>query len=272
MLEDLPPLREVIRQHGLEAEKSLGQNFLLDQNVTDKIVALAGNVGKTNIIEIGPGPGGLTRSLLKAGAKVVAVDLDTRVPNVLAGLVNAAQGNLTVILADALKVNVAELVPHTPRGVVANLPYNVATPLLIGWLKQIHADPQHAFSFLHLMFQKEVAERIVAKPNTSQYGRLSVMCQWLCTVNMPYVLPPSAFTPPPKVYSAIVHFTPKQEPKNITFEKMEKVVAQAFNQKRKMLRAIFKGQDKVLLQAGIDPTARAETIDFERFERLAALF
>jgi 16S rRNA (adenine1518-N6/adenine1519-N6)-dimethyltransferase len=267
--EDLPPLRDVIAAHNLRAEKSLGQNFLLDQNVTDKIARLAGNLKGMNVFEIGPGPGGLTRSLLKSDAnKIIAVEFDVRAVRALGDLKIAAGDRLDVIQGDALKTDLTKLSP-APRAIVANLPYNIATTLLISWLQQIRETPD-AFGSMTLMFQKEVAERITAAPGAKAYGRLSVISQWLCDVKKVYDLPPSAFTPPPKVSSAIVHFTPKPISANApSFEAVGKVTAAAFGQRRKMVRSSLKDYAEGLKRLGIDPEKRAETLKIQDFIELA---
>ena len=254
------------------AKKSLGQNFLLDLNLTAKIARAAGNLAGKNVIEIGPGPGGLTRALLDTAAtRVYAVERDDRCIAALQGLRAAAGGRLVIEAADALKIDAAALCPP-PRVIAANLPYNIATPLLIGWLKQITE-----FDSLTLMFQREVADRLTAKPKTREYGRLSVIAQWLSAVEKKFDIPPSAFTPQPKVTSTVVHFTPKRGRQDkVDFAVMEKVTAAAFGQRRKMLRQSLKtlGADteKLLAAAGIPPTARAEEIDSAGFVRLAEAF
>lgn len=265
----LPPLREVIAQHNLRAEKSLGQNFLLDQNITDKIVRYAGDFEGASAIEIGPGPGGLTRSLLKSeAAHVVAVEFDSRAVEALAGLKNAAHGRLEILQQDALKADLTQLCA-APRKIVANLPYNIATPLLIGWLKQIYEDRQ-SYQSMTLMFQKEVAQRIVAQPNTKAYGRLSVISQWLCDARIVYDLPPSAFTPPPKVTSSVVHFVPKDlKGEQPSFEAMERILAIAFGQRRKMLRSSMKEYVSILNDLEIEGTRRAETLSLEDYLKIA---
>lgn len=266
---DLPPLREVIREHGLRAEKALGQNFLLDQNLTDKIVRQAGDVTGLNVFEIGPGPGGLTRSLLRAGAqKVIAVEFDPRAISALRALEERAGGMLTLVQGDALKTDLTALSP-APRAIVANLPYNISTALLTAWLAQIRKDP-NVFSFMALMFQKEVAERILAGPGTKTYGRLSVMSQWLCDTRKLFDLPPSAFTPPPKVTSSVVLFRPKQLSSDApSFGATESVVAAAFQQRRKMIRSSLADWSAALEKTGVDQTKRAEELSVAEFESLA---
>ena len=268
----LPPLREVIAAHDLRAEKKLGQNFLLDRNITDKIARAAGDLSQTTVFEIGPGPGGLTRSLLKAGAKkVIAVEFDPRAVAALQDLCAFSEGRLTVIQGDALETDLIKLAPQGKRAIVANLPYNIATPLLIGWLKQLHAD-DHAYEGLYLMFQREVVDRLTAGVNTNAYGRLAVMTQWLCTAKRLFDLPPGAFTPPPKVTSSVVQLIPHR---GLTvkpdFRAMETVTAAAFNQRRKMLRSSLKNYMALLERTGIDPSLRAENLPVDAYVRLASL-
>ena len=268
----LPPLREVIKAWQLDADKRLGQHFLLDLNLTAKIVRAAGDLTGMTAIEIGPGPGGLTRPLVEsAAAQVIAVERDPRCVAALQSAVEAAQGRLTVIHDDALEVDPAALAP-APRAIVANLPYNVATPLLIGWLKRASE-----FASMTLMFQREVALRLTAAPRSKDYGRLSVMTQWLTEATLVFDLPAAAFTPPPKVVSSVVRLVPRaMSPDEPSFAAMERVVAAAFAQRRKMLRAglrSFTPDPIALLEAAeIDPTARAEELDIDAFRRLAVLW
>ncbi|WP_439576227.1 16S rRNA (adenine(1518)-N(6)/adenine(1519)-N(6))-dimethyltransferase RsmA [Elioraea sp.] len=267
---DLPPLREVIARFGLDARKSLGQHFLLDLNLTARIVRAAGAMDGRHAIEIGPGPGGLTRALLASkAASVTAIERDPRCVDALADLVAAHPGRLSIVEADALAVDLGTRVPP-PRKVVANLPYNVGTPLLVGWLTQAGA-----FESLTLMFQQEVAERIVAVPDSSAYGRLSVLAQWIAKARIVLRLPAAAFTPPPKVASAVVHLVPRPgQPSRALFAALERVTAAAFGQRRKMLRSALKplGDAEALLnEAGIDPSRRAETLSVAEFERLALI-
>ncbi len=268
----LPPLREVIKAWQLDADKRLGQHFLLDLNLTAKIARAAGDLTGITAIEIGPGPGGLTRALLESAAEtVIAVERDPRCVAALQAVVEASRGRLTVIHGDALEIDPSMLAPG-PKAIVANLPYNVATPLLIGWLKQ--AD---AYTGMTLMFQREVALRLVAEPRSKEYGRLSVMTQWLTEATLVFDLPPAAFTPPPKVVSSVVRLTPRvMSPDEPSFATMERVVAAAFAQRRKMLRAglrAFTPEPIALLEAaGIDPTSRAEELDIDAFRRLAVLW
>jgi 16S rRNA (adenine1518-N6/adenine1519-N6)-dimethyltransferase len=265
----LPSLQEVISRHDFRAKRALGQHFLLDLNLTAKIASVAGDLAGRHVIEVGPGPGGLTRALLATeAASVTAIEIDPRGVAAAQELAAAYPGRLTVIGADALGLDMVGLVP-APRQIVANLPYNVGTPLLIGWLRQIAQ-----FERLTLMFQEEVAQRIVAAPDTEAYGRLAVLAQWTCHVALALRIPPEAFTPPPKVHSAIVRFLPKAEqPDAALFMAMERVTQAAFGQRRKMLRAALKplGGETLLRRAGIDPTRRAETLTIMEFDGLARL-
>lgn len=272
MIDDLPPLREVIAGHGLSARKALGQNFLLDLNLTSKIARQAGDLTQSDVLEIGPGPGGLTRGLLAEGARrVLAVEKDARCLPILEEISNAYAGKLTYIHGDALDINPLDhLTP--PIRVVANLPYNVGTELLVRWLTP--ADWPPVWSSLTLMFQREVAERIVATPGSKAYGRLAILAQWRAEARIVMSLPPEAFTPPPKVSSAVVHLTALPAPRYPADPKLlSDVVARAFNQRRKMLRAALKGLtpdiEDHLRAAGISPTDRAETVGLEQFCALA---
>ncbi len=271
-LTDLPPLREVIAAHGLRAEKSLGQNFLLDLNITDKIARAAGNLTGCTVIEIGPGPGGLTRSLLKTGAdRILAIEFDQRAVLALRQLEEAAGGRLDVIHADALKSSPLDLSPQGPRAIVANLPYNIGTPLLIGWLAELHRD-QSAYRSLTLLFQREVAERICASPGSKTYGRLSVIAQWLCETRRCFDISGQAFTPAPKVTSTLVHLIPIiPSTKRPDFATVEKLTAMAFGQRRKMLRSSLKAYNQYFGEAGIDPELRAENLEVSKFIKLASL-
>ena len=265
-LAGLPALRDVIARHRLAADRRLGQHFLLDLNLTRRIVRAAGNVAEGTVIEIGPGPGGLTRCLLEAGARVIAIEKDRRCVEALAPLTAAAGGALTVIEGDALALDVRTLAPP-PRRIVANLPYNVATPLLIGWLRTA-AD----FAGLTLMFQKEVADRLAARPGTAAYGRLSVIAQWRCEVSTVFAVDARAFTPPPKVASAVVTLTPRPAPlAEAEWGALERVTAAAFGQRRKMLRGSLRVLGLDPAAVGIAPTRRAEELDVEEFCRLARL-
>lgn len=271
-IDDLPPLRAVIATHGLSARKSLGQNFLLDLNLTAKIARQAGDLSGTDVLEIGPGPGGLTRGLLSEGARrVLAIEKDTRCLPALNEIAARYPGQLEVMIGDALEIDpLAHLTP--PIRVAANLPYNVGTELLVRWLTPPKWPP--FWQSLTLMFQREVAERIVAVPGSKAYGRLAVLAQWRCEARIAMSLPPEAFTPAPKVSSAVVHLTALPEPKfEADAEVLSRVVAMAFNQRRKMLRAALKGlkpdiEDR-LLSAGIKPTERAEQVSLEGFCALA---
>ncbi|PTW50125.1 MULTISPECIES: 16S rRNA (adenine(1518)-N(6)/adenine(1519)-N(6))-dimethyltransferase RsmA [Rhodovulum] len=271
-IDGLPPLREVIAAHGLSAKKALGQNFLLDLNLTAKIARVAGDLGGADVLEVGPGPGGLTRGLLAEGARrVLAVEKDTRCLAALAEIAAAYPGRLEVVNGDALALDpLAHLTP--PVKIVANLPYNVGTELLVRWLTPAIWPP--VWSSLTLMFQKEVAERIVAEPGSKAYGRLAILAQWRTDARIALKLPPEAFTPPPKVASAVVHLTALPAPR---FEAdpavLERVVAAAFGQRRKMLRASLKGLapgiEDLLQSVGIAPTERAEQLPLEAFCALA---
>lgn len=269
-LDQLPPLREVIRTHNLRAEKALGQNFLLDQNITDKIVRLAGDFTGQTVFEIGPGPGGLTRSILRSSARhVIAIEFDDRAVLALQDLCAAAGDKLEVMKADALGLDLCSLAP-APRAIVANLPYNISSPLLVNWLRQISQDT-NAYSSMTLMFQKEVAERILASEGNKTYGRLSVLSQWLCDVKRLVELPPEAFTPPPKVHSTVLQFVPRQNRPAVEFSKLETVLAAAFQQRRKMIRSSLKAYAPKLEQFGFDQTLRAEDIPVSDWLRLAAV-
>lgn len=268
----LPPLREVIRQHDLRAEKKLGQNFLLDLNLTQKIARVAGDLTGVHVIEIGPGPGGLTRALLKTGAaSVTAVEYDPRAVCALQSLKESSSGRLRIVSADALETDVTAICP-APRAIVANLPYNIATPLLIGWLEQLRLDPL-VFNVMALMFQKEVAQRLTAPPGTKAYGRLSVIAQWLCDVRAAFDIPPSAFTPPPKVVSSVVFFKPKQPGADMpSFDVMEQVTEAAFGQRRKMIRSSLKKYEAALLRCGLDDTQRAENLSVHDYAAICRAF
>jgi 16S rRNA (adenine1518-N6/adenine1519-N6)-dimethyltransferase len=262
---DLPPLRDVIRRHGLDARKSLGQHFLLDLNLTARIARAAGDLDGVSVIEIGPGPGGLTRALLDtSAARIVAIERDERCVAALADLAAAYPGRLEVILADALEIDL-RTVTSAPRRIVANLPYNVAVPLLMGWLNQIDA-----IDGMTLMFQKEVADRLTAVPRSKDYGRLSVITQWLCETKHLFNIDKRAFTPPPKVTSTVVGLTPRPTPLAAADQEcLEAVTQAAFGQRRKMLRSSLKGIGLDPAAVGIAPTARAEELTVEEFCRLA---
>ncbi len=265
----LPPLREVIARHGLSAKKAFGQNFLFDSNLLDKIARVPGKLSGARVYEVGPGPGGLTRALLRAGAEVTAVEMDRRCLPVLAELSDAAEGRLSVIEGDAMRID-EPAVLAAPAHIVANLPYNVGTALLIRWLT---ADPWPPWwQSLSLMFQKEVAERIVAAPDTDAYGRLSVLAQWRSRPRIALSLPPRAFIPPPKVDSAVVHIVPGEAPEGVPVNAVERVTAAAFGQRRKMLRASLKalpGGLDALSASGIDGARRAETLSVAEFVAIA---
>lgn len=267
-IDTLPPLRQVIADHGLSARKSLGQNFLLDLNLTAKIARQAGDLTGCDVLEIGPGPGGLTRGLLAEGArKVLAIEKDTRCIPALEEIAAAYPGRLEIINGDALEIDpLAHLT--SPVRVAANLPYNVGTELLVRWLTPREWPP--FWQSLTLMFQREVAERIVAQPGSKAYGRLAILSQWRADAKIVLSLPPGAFTPPPKVSSAVVHLEALPEPRYpANPATLSRVVAAAFNQRRKMLRAALKGtapdiEDR-LIAAGIKPTERAEQVSLEAF-------
>ncbi len=269
----LPPLREVIARHGLGARKSLGQHFLLDLNLTARIARAAGDLEHGTTIEVGPGPGGLTRGLLAEGAaQVVAIEKDPRCLAALAELAAAYPGRLEIVAGDALNVDVAGL-GAPPRSIVANLPYNVATPLLVSWLGAIARTPD-CFANLVLMFQKEVADRLTAAPGTKAYGRIGVLAQWLCEVRPLFDVPARAFTPPPRVTSSVVGFYPRPHPlAPARLETLERVTAAAFGQRRKMLRQSLKTLDvdpaPLIAAAGVPETARAEELDVVAFCAMA---
>jgi len=267
-IDDLPPLRDIISEHGLAAKKQLGQNFLLDLNLTSRIARTAGDLSDTTVIEIGPGPGGLTRAILAAGAKkLIAVERDDRCIDALnAYLAPAYPNRFEIIAGDALEQDY-EALAQGPKRIMSNLPYNIATPLLIGWLKNASA-----FTGFTLMFQKEVADRITAKPRTKAYGRLSIMCQWLCEVRPEFNIDARAFTPPPKIQSTVVTLIPRPEPlAPASWNAMEKVTATAFGQRRKMLRQSLKSLKLNPQDVGIKETARAEELGVEDFAALARL-
>ncbi len=265
----VPPLREVIARHELGARRSLGQHFLLDVNVARRIVRAAGPLNGRNVIEVGPGPGGLTRALLCSEAtSVTVIEVDPRAVAAMEELATQAGGRLYVVAGDALAMDIVPLVP-APRQVVANLPYNIATPLLISWLRRAGA-----FERFTLMFQQEVGDRICAQPATPAYGRLSVLAQWICQTRILLRLPPAAFVPMPKVYSAVVGLVPHAaQPDCALFAAMEQLTAAAFGQRRKMLRAALKplGGETLLHTAGIAPERRAETLSVAEFDRMARL-
>lgn len=270
MLSALPPLRDVIREHDLRADKRLGQHFLLDTNLLQRIVSLAGDLEGRTVLEIGPGPGGLTRALLQSGAgRVIAIERDPRCIEALGELTAAADGRLTVIEADALTVDLASVASGDRLSVVANLPYNIGTALLLRWL-----DRLDTIENMTLMFQREVAERLAASPRTKSYGRLSVLVQWLCKAERLINLPAKAFVPPPKVASSIIGLTPRDQPLAPADKRtLERVLAAAFGQRRKMLRTSLKSLIPnplpFLATAELKDTARAEEIDIDGFCRLS---
>lgn len=272
----LPPLREVIREHGLSARKSLGQNFILDLNLTRRIARTAAPLNGVTVLEIGAGPGGLTRGLLMEGAeRVIAIERDSRCLPALEAIAAHYPGRLTIVEGDAQSVDQAALAADVtgPVKVIANLPYGIATNLLTGWLCTEPWPPW--FESLHLMFQREVAERLVAAPGTKQYGRLSVLAQWRCHVEVTLGLPPAAFIPPPKVSSAVVSLVPRPAPSpSCELRYLEQVTAAAFGQRRKMLRAalarLTEDRERLLHEAGVAPTLRAEQLHIADFARLAA--
>jgi 16S rRNA (adenine1518-N6/adenine1519-N6)-dimethyltransferase len=267
--EALPPLREVIARHGLMARKALGQNFLLDGQLLGRIARVPGPIADSEVYEVGPGPGGLTRALLAGGARVTAVERDPRCLPALAELADHYPGRLTVIDADALTIDEAALFQGEVH-VVANLPYNVGTALLVRWLSGVAWPPWWAS--LTLMFQKEVAQRIVAAPGTGGYGRLSVLAQWRATARIAFEVNRAAFVPPPKVTSAVVHILPGAMPDGVSPARLEAITAAAFGQRRKMLRQSLKavpGGEAALEACGIDPTRRAETLEIDEFIALA---
>jgi 16S rRNA (adenine1518-N6/adenine1519-N6)-dimethyltransferase len=271
----LPPLREVIRRHGLSARKSLGQNFLLDLNLTGRIARAAGPLDGVTVVEIGPGPGGLTRALLAGGARrVIAVERDERALAALAEIAEHYPGRLTVVPGDAMEFDPKPLLDGGPVRIAANLPYNIATPLLIGWLSTEPWPPW--YDRLVLMFQREVAERLAAAAGSKQYGRLSVLTSWRTEAKILFDVHPSAFVPPPKVTSSVVQLVPRAEPLPCNRRVLERVTEAAFGQRRKMLRQSLKslGTDPLplLTAAGIEPTARAEDIPVRGFAALAREF
>jgi len=273
-MEKLPPLKDVISKHKLSAKKSLGQNFLLDLNLTSKIARYAGNLEQSDVLEIGPGPGGLTRSLLNEGArKVVAIEKDTRCIAALQEVQTRFTGKLKIVEGNALSTEVRQYLTH-PVQIIANLPYNIGTELLVRWLNS--TTWPSFWQSMTLMFQKEVANRIVASPGSKAYGRLSVMTQWRCNTKIAFNIPATAFTPPPKVESSIVHFEALKEPRfPAEVNKLEFVVSKAFNQRRKMLRGALKGHfknvEEGLLSIGVVPTKRAENVTIQEFCLMAQI-
>ena len=268
-VDGLPPLGRVIEAHGLQPKKALGQNFLFDLNITGKIAGMAGDLSGCDVVEIGPGPGGLTRSLLAAGArKVLAIERDSRCLPALAEISDHWPGRLEVIEADALRINLSDHVEQGAR-IVANLPYNVGTELLLGWLGGTSWPPY--WGSLTLMFQREVAERIVAQQGDKAYGRLSVLAGWRSESRILFDLPPQAFTPPPKVTSSVVSITPRSVIEEAPLGALEKVTGAAFGQRRKMLRRSLSalGGEALLNEVGIDPTLRGEALTVSQFCSIA---
>lgn len=268
-IDGLPKLAEVIERYGLAAKRSLGQNFLLDLNLTSRIAREAGDISQCDVVEIGPGPGGLTRALLANGARrVIAIERDERCLPALEEISNHYPGRLIVVHGDALEVDISALIDGTAK-LVANLPYNIATPLLTGWLLGKTWPP--FYSSLTLMFQKEVAERICAQPGDKAFGRLGVLCGWRTDAHVAFDVSPQAFTPPPKVTSSIVNLIPKAEPDPCESGKLEMVTKAAFGQRRKMLRSSLKvlGGQSLLDKAGIDGRLRAEQLSVDQFTALA---
>ena len=267
-LPHLPPLREVIARHGLSASRSLGQNFILDERLLDRIAAIPGPLEGERVYEVGPGPGGLTRALLRAGAQVTTVERDRRFLDPLRQLAEAAVGRLRILEGDALDVD--ETSEIGPAHVVANLPYNVGTALLVRWLGGERWPPW--WKSLTLMFQREVAERIVAEPGSGTYGRLAVLARWRAEPKLAMKVHRSAFVPPPKVMSAVVHIAPAKQPEGVRAAALERITAAAFGQRRKMLRrslATVPGALAALARLGIDPERRAETLSINEFTALA---
>lgn len=271
-IDDLPPLRDVIKRHALSARKSLGQNFLLDLNLTARIARAAGQLEDTTVVEVGPGPGGLTRALLAAGAKhVIAIERDERAVGALEEISERYPGRLTIVNADAMQFDPRPLLGTTRAKIVANLPYNIATALLIGWLSVEPWPPW--YDAMVLMFQREVAERIVARENEEAYGRLGVLSNWRAETKILFDIAPAAFVPQPQVTSSVVRLVPRDKPEACERRLLEQVAAAAFGQRRKMLRQSLKSlpADPALLTAaaGIDPTRRAETVPISGFAAMA---
>lgn len=271
-IDNLPPLREIIRRYDLSAKKSLGQNFLLDLNLTARIARAAGPLDDVSVVEIGPGPGGLTRALLAVGARhVIAIERDRRAIAALAEIAEHYPGRLRIIEGDALKIDLRPYLDRTPVRIVGNLPYNIATALLVAWLGVEPWPPW--YDALVLMFQREVAQRIVATAGDKSYGRLGVLAQWRCETKILFDVPPSAFVPPPKVTSSLVRLVPRKNPLACDRPVLERVTAAAFGQRRKMLRQSLKSLVTdplpLLQRTGLDPTARAEDISVPGFIALA---
>ncbi|MBX3571116.1 MAG: 16S rRNA (adenine(1518)-N(6)/adenine(1519)-N(6))-dimethyltransferase RsmA [Mesorhizobium sp.] len=270
-IDGLPPLRDVIERHGMAAKKALGQNFLLDLNLTGKVARAAGDLSGATVIEVGPGPGGLTRALLMHNAaKVIAIERDDRCLPALAEIAGAYPGRLEVVAGDALATDYAALASGLEDvRIVANLPYNIGTELLVKWLTVLAWPP--FWRSMTLMFQREVAERVVAKAGDDAYGRLGVLAGWRSEARIAFDISPQAFWPPPKVTSSVVHIVPRPSPLPADLKKLERVTLAAFGQRRKMLRQSLKGigGEALLAKAGIDGTRRAETLSVEEFVRLA---
>ena len=266
----LPPLRDIIDQNDLRATKALGQNFLLDLNLTRKIARQADIEDHDHFIEIGPGPGGLTRGLLLEGAPhVTAIEFDSRAVQALQSLKQAAGNALTIINGDALQIDCMTIGDNRHRKIVANLPYNISTPLLIGWLRHIHTYGPGAYTSITIMVQKEVAQRISATYGSKLYGRLGVLSQWLCNCEILFDVPREAFVPPPKVTSSIVQLTPKMRDDKIAFEIIEQLTAAAFGQRRKTIRQSLKPFQHALEKSGLDTNLRAENLSVADFINLA---
>lgn len=266
---NLPPLRETIKKYGLTASKALGQNFLLDRQLLSRIAAIPGDLNGEQVFEVGPGPGGLTQSLLLAGAKVTAVEMDERCLPALAELDDVFPGKLSVINQDALKIDLDELFDQ-PFHIVSNLPYNVGSALLVKWLSEPTWPPK--WKSLTLMFQREVADRIIGDANSGAYGRLSILSQWRCDATLAMQVHRSAFTPPPKIMSAVVHLSPKVQPDGVQPKQLEQLTQAAFSQRRKMLRQslkAFPGGLDALKAADIDSARRPETVSVEEFISIA---
>lgn len=269
-LHPLPPLRETVKAHGLSASKALGQNFLFDEQLLDRIAAIPGNLDDEVVFEVGPGPGGLTRACLRAGAEVIAVERDDRAMPLLAELSAAFPDKLQVIADDALNIDVNAVTGGRPYHIIANLPYNVGTLLFTRWLEPATWPPQ--WKSLTLMFQQEVAQRIVAPVGSDAYGRLAVLAQWRCHAKIAMKVHRSAFTPPPKVMSAIVHLTPAQQPEGVNPRILSRLTEKGFGQRRKMLRQSLKGMDGAIEACenlGIDTARRAETVAVDEWVAVA---
>lgn len=267
---NLPPLRDVIDANDLRATKALGQNFLLDLNLTRKIARVADIQDTDHVIEIGPGPGGLTRGILLEGAQsLTAVEFDPRAVQALQSLNGAAGSLLNIIHDDALRMDMMIHGHNGTRKIIANLPYNIATPLLIGWLRQIHEHGTDAFQSITVMVQKEVGDRVCAPFGSKQYGRLTVLCQWLCDCHVAFDVPRTAFVPPPKVTSSIIHLTPKNRNDDIAFDVIEKLTAAAFGQRRKTIRQSLKPFNHALVASDLNTQLRAENLSVADFVKLA---